>query len=295
MALEGINTAQFDVFTAIAIERLAGKIAQSIVRLGTGGALHIVKAANPRRRGAGMIGHAEEERAANNEVNEKFRKAVASLFGGEERIPDNVKKAMRSGDCGQGKPLTVRHIDAVRQAVERHFADYPAEFAAAKANASEAVASFGEQAVDAAIAAGVSAVTTDADAAKLVAWNIDRFIVREGSKLRDPEEIREMAQALRACVVELRAAATGAPKAFEAGLRFLDRLGGKALPPGVFTAIFNAAHAASAQAPGNADAILAKSGAAAALDGPAEQIPCREFIDRLLAGKGAPQAASPES
>ncbi len=56
---------------------------------------------------------------ANNRVRDLFKEAVADIFGGEDKIPESVKKSMKLGDFGQGKPLTARRIMAVNVAIEK--------------------------------------------------------------------------------------------------------------------------------------------------------------------------------
>ena len=48
-----------------------------------------------------------------------FRDSVASMFGGEAKIPESVKKAMILGDYNSGKPLTARRILAVKAAIDK--------------------------------------------------------------------------------------------------------------------------------------------------------------------------------
>ena len=48
-----------------------------------------------------------------------FKDAIADLFGGESKIPENVKKAMLLSDFGCGKPLTARRIMAVKVEVDK--------------------------------------------------------------------------------------------------------------------------------------------------------------------------------
>lgn len=54
----------------------------------------------------------------NDRTRALFRQAVADMFGGEERIPASVKKAMLLGDYDAGKPLTARRIMAVKAAID---------------------------------------------------------------------------------------------------------------------------------------------------------------------------------
>ena len=57
------------------------------------------------------------EKSANDRTREAFKKAVADMFGGENRIPASVKKAMLLDDYNCGKPLTARRIMAVNKAL----------------------------------------------------------------------------------------------------------------------------------------------------------------------------------
>lgn len=60
----------------------------------------------------------QEAKDANNLARDLFKKAVSDMFGGENRIPESVRQAMKLEDYGQGKPLTVRRILAVKVAID---------------------------------------------------------------------------------------------------------------------------------------------------------------------------------
>lgn len=57
------------------------------------------------------------EKDSNDATRAIFKAAVEDMFGGEARVPESVKKAMKMKDYDCGKPLTARRILAVRQAV----------------------------------------------------------------------------------------------------------------------------------------------------------------------------------
>ena len=59
-----------------------------------------------------------DEWVVNDRTRELFKKAVADMFGGENKIPASVKKAMLLSDYGEGKPLTARRILAVKAAID---------------------------------------------------------------------------------------------------------------------------------------------------------------------------------
>lgn len=58
------------------------------------------------------------EEVSNDSTRAIFRNAVSEMFGGEAKIPESVKKAMRLGDYGDGRPLTARRIMAVKAAID---------------------------------------------------------------------------------------------------------------------------------------------------------------------------------
>ncbi len=62
----------------------------------------------------------DSEKAENNSVRQLFRKTVSDMFGGEDKIPADVRAAMKMADYGKGRPLTARRIMAVANAIERH-------------------------------------------------------------------------------------------------------------------------------------------------------------------------------
>jgi len=59
-----------------------------------------------------------DDKAANNEVRKLFKDAIIDMFGGESKIPESVKDAMKLADYDKGKPLTARRIIAVQNAID---------------------------------------------------------------------------------------------------------------------------------------------------------------------------------
>ena len=59
----------------------------------------------------------QSDKDANNAVRRLFKQTIIDLFGGENRIPEDVRKKMELGDYGKGKPLTARRIAMVKDAV----------------------------------------------------------------------------------------------------------------------------------------------------------------------------------
>ena len=59
-----------------------------------------------------------DDQTANNETRKIFRDAINEMFGGDSKIPDSVRDAMRMADYDKGKPLTARRILIVKEAVD---------------------------------------------------------------------------------------------------------------------------------------------------------------------------------
>ena len=56
--------------------------------------------------------------ADNNTIRNAFLRSIANVYGGEDRIPESVRKAMKAGDFdGKGRPLTMRRIRATMTAI----------------------------------------------------------------------------------------------------------------------------------------------------------------------------------
>lgn len=69
----------------------------------------------------------QDQKELNDSVRTSFRNAIREMFGGEAKIPANVKKAMLLNDFDEGKPLTARRILAVKAAIDNHLSAAPDE------------------------------------------------------------------------------------------------------------------------------------------------------------------------
>ena len=58
------------------------------------------------------------EEKSNDATRALFRAAIIDMFGGEDKIPENVKDAMMLNDYGHGKPLSARRILSVKAAID---------------------------------------------------------------------------------------------------------------------------------------------------------------------------------
>ena len=238
-----------------------------------------------------------------------FKAAVANMFGGESKIPESVRKAMVLDDYNCGKPLTARRILAVKAAID---ADGTAKarsaaFAEATSAATKSIKSlsrtFDPGQVAASAKAALAAAAADPDAVKIVAKRLKGILRRADATVRPPDDAGKKAKAILANVEELRAATKGNRFLYDAGLKFLDLLEGKALPPGAIKDIFAHANGLSLKAfksakPGAGPAKLhaafvfflkaadaAVNKFAAALTDTNERLPFRFFFGQLLASK----------
>ncbi len=105
---------QFEEFA-----RLAGKSSNVVRFLGSADAptVHEVSVTKSDKVGNTWF-RSDRVKTANDTTRAIFRQSVASMFGGEDHIPENVRKAMKLDDYGKGKPLTTKRIMAVKVAVE---------------------------------------------------------------------------------------------------------------------------------------------------------------------------------
>ena len=107
MAID-INNANYKLFTDFAATAAKQTTRAAIGTLLTEDGEARTVRASTRWDFIGNVGRLSATRADNNAVRDLFSKTIADMFGGEDRIPANVKDAMKLGDYGHGKPLTAR-------------------------------------------------------------------------------------------------------------------------------------------------------------------------------------------
>ena len=74
----------------------------------------------------GAWSRSQTAKDVNNVTRDIFHNAVASMFGGESKIPASVMKAMEMKNFGgAGRPLTAKRIMAVKVAIDRYNARNP--------------------------------------------------------------------------------------------------------------------------------------------------------------------------
>ena len=257
---------------------------------------------------------------ANDRTRTLFRNAVADIFGGEARIPENVREAMLLSDYDCGKPLTARRIMYVKAEVDKHSALFNRTFEALGAGGHGVYSMVNENQVRAPGAALVTKAQVDdlvkavletgrgdADALELLGNSavMNGLLVRGNSTLRGPAEAKAKARDLLANLAGLREAAKGRPEVMAAGKKCLKALVGKCLPQGALAGIVRAVDAANVDAMKRLTAsssgksihkavllftrlnaeLMVSSGAEAALDGAEDKVAARGLIADLLVAK----------
>ena len=251
-----------------------------------------------------------------------FKDAIADLFGGELKIPENVKKAMLLSDFGCGKPLTARRIMAVKVEVDKATAKMREAVAAVNATVDSVFDAHSVQIVEdpaqangaerltreqlhALAAVAVTRAAHDPDALDVVVKTI-RYLIRGGdSRFRTAEAVRAKVDAIMANMVELRAAVKGDKALLAAGKTMLVDLDGNAIGRGLFTQMVKAVgkmktdairklspsstalqfHTAVAQLRDNIQNGIVKSGLEKALVGGDEVEAARGFFTQAVLSK----------
>ena len=250
------SNADFQTFVSFAQARVADNDAKAVIDARPGNGLdgHKITISQSETDSVHKWMRDLDEKTVNNRTRDLFKSAVADLFGGEDKIPATVKKAMLLVDYNQGKPLTARRILAVRAAVDPFVAKFNETLAAAKAGVVLAYGRVGagqtQADVDGLVETAMRAVGTDSDALDILAGRevMDSLLVNGASNLRSPDDIEKKVKAILANLDELRQVAGGNRAVIAAGKRFIMQLGGKAVPKGMISAIVRGALAADVSA-----------------------------------------------
>lgn len=241
---------------------------------------------------------------ANDVTRILFKQSVAEIFGGEDKIPDSVKTAMKMDDFGQGKPLTARRIMAVKSAVDQ----FNAAFDTAKTNARDAFTKAGpagKDQLEASIHDMVDRCKGDPELLSLVSRYSGQILLAGDNTLRSDAAIRQKVDGLRANLQEIRELSKSNPALKQAGLEFLDSLHGKSVPQGLIGKLVNAAKAvpikdvtslsgsssavdinkAIRQFDRSVNSVIDDTGASRALDGGDELLPTRNLVETLVVSR----------
>ncbi len=241
MSLESLNTAQFDRFVQFATEKIEAGQKKAVARISTEDPLggRKIEAANPKFDSVGKIRRSEVEQMGNNHAREIFKNAVAEMFGGENNIPDNVKKAMILDDYGKGKPLTARRIMAVKAEVDKLASSFNQAVSAADKKAAKIYANLDANQRQTMVNAAVRRAAGDKIAMEVVAKCIDSILRTGAAEYRSVEQIEKKVDTVLAGVAELRKAAKGNQAVLDAGKTLLVSMNAKRIQPGVITEMVN--------------------------------------------------------
>ena len=213
--------------------------------------------------GLKRMSRSQNDKDVNDNVRALFRRTVLAVCGAEsvDELPEAVRDAMKTDDHGHGKPLTARRINAVHDAIMSLV--QPEEHPElAKANAAfraivDSLVGVGEEDVilenaplpeyDCAVAARklVNLAKDDPDLLRLLTENncapARRILRKDDNHLCSDEEMSRRFDALRDNVNELRTAANGNARSFDAAIDALANKCGKILQKGEIAKMFAAA------------------------------------------------------
>ena len=202
----------------------------------------------------GKLRRSDDLQRENDMARKLFRQSVVEIFGGESKIPESVKDAMKLKDYDKGKPLTVRRILAVKAAIDfyadraaaaldraKEVADAEGFYADLNAIADFQMCAQKHARINKLLAVAVNAAVSDLDALGVVVACGRAFVERAGDReLRTEEEVKDRVAGLLSNVAELKAAAKGDQRVVRAGIDMLKALKGKPLAQGTIGTIVRA-------------------------------------------------------
>jgi len=124
MSIDIYRLTQLSAFTKFANDRINNNNEYAIASSGNDSsyAREIKQNSNDTRGTFFAFFRSRENRDLNNATRTLFKDTVAGLFGGEKNIPQEVKNAMHMKRFnGDGRPLTARRINDVKDAILAHF------------------------------------------------------------------------------------------------------------------------------------------------------------------------------
>ena len=250
----------------------------------------------------------------NNATRENFKQSIISLFGGESKIPESVKTAMKLGDYGQGKPLTAHRIMVVKTAIDNVKTRFDTAFKTIQTNAKFAYEKAGEAGktmMDDRIRNIIESCVDNPDLLDIVVTNINSFLVGGNSKLRDEKSINDKINELKANFAELDELTKKKPSVRELGKELMVGMRGASLPKGLIGKMMevtksvpikaltnlsasssaNSIHKAVKQFLNNINFVMNESDAENLVDGAYEKDSCRTFAMQLILERCGKSAA----
>ena len=250
----------------------------------------------------------------NNATRENFKQSIISLFGGESKIPESVKTAMKLNDYGKGKPLTAHRIMVVKTAIDNVKTRFDKAFETiqTKANfAYEKAGEAGKTMMDDRIRNIIASCVDNPDLLDIVVTNINSFLVGGNSELRDEESIHKKINELKANFAELDELTKKKPSVRELGKELMVGMRGSSLPKGLIGKMMevtksvpikaltnlsasssaNSIHKAVKQFLDNINFVMNESDAENLVDGAYEKDSCRTFAMQLILERCGKSAA----
>ena len=249
MALE-VNgySSTFKAFADFAAQQIEAGKSKAVARVDGegGGALAgrtVTASDTDSIRGIFKWFRSSDDQKANNETRKIFRDAIIDMFGGDSKIPDSVRDAMRMADFNKGKPLTARRILIVKEAIDTAISAANSETRAAIAQAKDVakdtssivfshIPSSRRAEVDGLIDMAIGRCGGDKDALEIISNCMGSFLLRGDCKLHSADAAMKKVDGVLANLDEMRQAANGNRAVLAASKDFLIAMNGKSLPPG---------------------------------------------------------------
>ncbi|MBP5640898.1 MAG: hypothetical protein J6X55_15560 [Victivallales bacterium] len=301
----------FQDFVDFASERIQSGKEKSIAQLNDGdtpiGAREISDATSDGVGGFSALFRTRNRQNVNNLTRELFKNAVIEVFGGESKIPESVKTAMKLQDFGLGKPLTARRIMAVKEAIDIVATKVQTACTEAKTHANHAYTVAGDEGraqIDERINNVITSCIEDPDVLPIVIKNMDVLLVRGDGLLRSTDAILRKIDDIKANFAELKEVSQKNPVILNAGRKCITELNGKSFPTGVITEVVKVAsklpiddfsklsasssgtsfHKGAAQFYNNVNDVMNRS-IVKVLEGSDDMRPCREFVADVLCSR----------
>ena len=302
---------QFQKFVDFASQKVEAGKGQAIARLddaaGNLGGHVITEARNDGVGGLSAFFRKTAQKTLNNTMREQFRNTVIELFGGINKVPDSVLKAMKLEDYGQGKPLTAHRIMVVKASIDDVRTRFDTAFQTATAKTSvqsmySRLDDEGKAQLDERIRNIIASCIDNPDLLAVVSNNMDSILVSGDGNPRTEAGIEKKINDLKTNYAELRELAKKNPSVLELGKAMIASLNGKSLPRGLIGKLMEAAQAVPIKALTNLSAsssahdihkavtqflkivndVMNETDAENLMDGSDEKVPCRDFALALV-------------
>ena len=305
------NVQQFQNFVNFATERTQAGKGKSIAQIDNGNIRLGARAISPAKSdgvgGFSALFRTRSRQNTNDLTRELFKNAVIEVFGGESKIPESVKTAMKMQDYGKGKPLTARRIMAVQEAIHNFASNFQTACTEAQTHANHAYDMAGVKGraeIDERINTAIASCIEDPDVLPIVIKNMDTLLVRGDGLLRSTDAVLKKIDDIKANFAELKEVAQKNPAILAAGKKCITELKGKSFPQGVITKVIQAAttipiddfsklsasssginfHKGVTQFCNNVNDVM-NGGIVQVLEGADDMRPCREFVADIFCSR----------